>query len=250
LFWGDSHVQQLLPVVKKLHDAGELDGHGFLFATSGNCAPAEHLNFAEKGFHCDTFSSVAMARAREPDIDIVYIGSHSGWGFMKGWICPSVDGRCVDTISVDEAARRVLSELSSNVRELKSRGKRAIVGLPFPVYDKRIPDLEIHNAMFARFGWSEVATDMVPPHLRDEIGEAARSAGADLFDPRATLCNPQGCATQIDGVSIYRDAEHLAKSQVGILEENLKQVLLETHPESPPATAFSGFGGRNDRIEE
>ena len=29
-----------------------------------------------------------------------------------------------------------------------------------------------------------------------------------------------------------------------------RDAILETHPESPPVTALSSFGGRNDRIEE
>jgi hypothetical protein len=232
LFWGDSHVQQLFPVVKKLHDAGELNGHGFVFAVSAGCVPAEHLNRTDKGFHCDTFSTVAMARAREQDIDTVYMGSHSGWAFEEGSICPSVDGRCVGSISVEESVRRVLEELSNHIRELKMRGKRVIVSLPFPIYDKSIPDLEIHNAIFGRFGWSEVATDNVPPTVRDQVASVARNAGAELFDPRVSLCGAQGCTIQTNGVSIYWDTDHLAASHVGILEDNLKQVLQQNTPKA------------------
>ena len=129
------------------------------------------------------------------------------------------------SISEEETLRRFLEELSNHVRELKTRSKRVIVSLPFPIYDKSIPDLEIHNAMFGRFGFSEVASDTVPPAMRDQVAGVARNAGAELFDPRVSLCGPQGCITQVNGVSIYKDTDHLAASQVGILTDNLKQIL-------------------------
>ena len=50
------------------------------------------------------------------------------------------------------------------------------------------------------------------------------SAGADLFNPRKSLCPGQHCITQPGGVSIYKDDIHLAASQVGILEVGLRKV--------------------------
>ncbi len=225
LFWGDSHVQQIIPVVRKLHDAGELNGHGLVFAISAGCLPAEHLNHTEKGFYCDTFSTVAMSRARQQDIDTVYMGFSLEQPLQEGSLCPSVEGRCVGRISKQEALRRFLEELSHRIGELKMLGKRVIVSVPYPIYDKSIPDLEIHNAMFGRFGFSEVASDTVPRAMREQVAGVARNAGAELFDPRLSLCNPLGCLTQVNGVSIYIDTDHLATTQVGILTDNLKQVL-------------------------
>jgi hypothetical protein len=49
--------------------------------------------------------------------------------------------------------------------------------------------------------------------------------GANIFDPRKSLCPNQNCITEVDGVSIYRDGSHLAASQIGILEGDMEQML-------------------------
>jgi hypothetical protein len=94
------------------------------------------------------------------------------------------------------------------------------------MYDKSIPDLEVRNAVFGRFGLSGVATDLTSPSFRDQLLTVVESEGADVFDPRVSLCVKQSCISQVNGVSIYRDAYHIAASQIGILENNFKQVLL------------------------
>jgi hypothetical protein len=99
------------------------------------------------------------------------------------------------------------------------------VSLPFPVFNRRIPELEISNAVFGRFGLSEAAVDITSPALREEIKAAAIGAGAEIFDPRLSLCRGQDCLTQVRGISIYRDQSHIAGSQGGILESNLREVL-------------------------
>jgi peptidoglycan/LPS O-acetylase OafA/YrhL len=222
MFWGDSHVQQLYPLVRKLHDRGELGNHGVVFAIAAGCPPTEHMN--GNGFHCDSFTHFALMRAEEEDIDTVFIGFTTWWSTHE-WLCPSVDGRCVGKISTQETRQRFLEELSEHIHQLRARKKRVIVSLPFPFFDKSIPDLEIRNAVFRRFGLAGVATDGTLPSFRDQLAAVAESMGADLFDPRKSLCPDQNCITEEDGVSIYKDESHIAASQIGILESNMKQVL-------------------------
>jgi len=57
------------------------------------------------------------------------------------------------------------------------------------------------------------------------ISSRSRQRGAEIFDPRLTLCKGGECLTQVGGISIYMDDSHLAGSQVGILESNLREVL-------------------------
>lgn len=224
MFWGDSHVQQLYPLIKRIHDDGGLGGRGVVFAVSTGCPPVEHMNREDGGFHCDSFTHFAMRRAEEEDVDTVFIGFAVRWSIHEE-LCPSVDGKCVGTISLEETRRRFLGELSEHIRELKTRGKRVIVSLPFPVFDKSIPDLEIRNALFGRFGLSGVATELSFGSLREQVASVAKEAGAGVFDPRKSLCPDQRCITQVDGVSIYKDYSHIAASQVGILAGDMAQVL-------------------------
>jgi peptidoglycan/LPS O-acetylase OafA/YrhL len=224
MFWGDSHVQQLYPLIKQLHDSGKFGDLGVLMAIANGCAPAEHLNPIEKGYHCDAFSHFAKIRAEEADIDTVFVGFNTWWAVNK-FLCPSVDGQCVGTTSVEEARRRVLQELAAFIQKLSTEGKKVIISLPFPMYDKSIPDLEIRNAIFGRFGFAGVAKDITLPVMRDDISEMARSTGATIFDPRENLCDRQSCITDLNGVSIYMDDNHIAASEIHLLEDNFKQVL-------------------------
>jgi peptidoglycan/LPS O-acetylase OafA/YrhL len=225
LFWGDSHVQQLYPIVKNLYDSGALEGRGAVFAIANSCMPVEHMNDPRKGFHCDTFSTLAKSRAEMNDIDTVFIGFNTWWSYNKNGICPSVNGKCIPDAPSSEIRGMFLAGLADDIHEFRASGKNVIICLPFPDYDKSIPDLEIRNAVFARFGMVGAAVDQTLPNLRVQIADLARSFGASIFDPRKSLCRDGPCTYQIGGVSIYIDNNHIAASQIGILEDNLRQVL-------------------------
>ena len=228
MFWGDSHVQQLYPLIKKMHDAGELQGRGVLLTASNGCTPAEHFNRIQKGFHCDAFAKFALMRAEQDDVDAVFLAFNTWWATHLD-ICPSVDGTCVGKPSLEETRQLFVDELSDDIHSLRSLGKRVIVSLPFPMFDKSIPDLEIRNAVFDRFGLGGIAKDITSPAFRDQVAWVARSAGAEIFDPRESLCHDGGCITQVNGVSIYKDDSHIAASQIGILEDELRETLLVEH---------------------
>ena len=219
LFWGDSHIQQLYPIVDDLYQKGELQNYGATFAIANSCPPTEHLNGAGGGLHCDTISTIIMSRAEQPDIDTVMIGFNTYWSYNEGSLCPSVNGKCVARASDTEIRSLFLVELSDHIRRLRALGKRVIVCLPFPAYDRSVPLLEIRNAAFARFGLAGAAVDKTLPDLREQIIESAKTSNAAIFDPRASLCRNDHCINEINGVSIYTDNNHIAASQIGILED-------------------------------
>lgn len=224
MFWGDSHVEQLIPAVKAIYAEGGLNGEGVLFAIANGCLPSENLN-APGGYHCDSFAKFAMKRAEEKDIDAVFIGSNTWWYSHADTFCASVNGQCTKILSPAEIGRQFLPELADHIRILRGLGKRVIVCLPFPMYDKSIPELEMHNAVFGGFGLDGKATDFSSPVLREAIRSIAIAAGAEIFDPRAILCAEGSCITEVNGVSIYMDSHHLSASQVGILKTSLQQAI-------------------------
>lgn len=225
MFWGDSHVEQMLPTVKKLYRDGNLHHDGVLFAIANGCLPAQDLNSTGSGYHCDAFSKFALARAEKVDIAAVFIGFDTWWGTHDDSICLSVDGLCTETLTTEETERRFLPELAATIRLLRGLRKRVVVCLPFPMYDKSIPELEMRNAVFGRLGLSGRATDFTSPALREAIRSAAVDAGADVFDPRLSLCKGGNCMTEMNGVSIYIDSHHLAASASDLLKANLRNIL-------------------------
>ena len=226
LFWGDSHVQQLVPLIKNMYAEGKLQGKGAAFSIEVACPLAESMNNAsDTPYHCDTLARFAMIRARQDDIDTVFIGFNPWWAWESNSMCLSADGRCIRILSPAESIQYFLEELSRHVHDLRAAGKRVIVQVPIPIYDKSIPDLEIHNLLFGPLLGEIVASDICPSVLREQIRSVAQNAGADIFDPRQSLCKGQKCIYQIGDVSIYTDNNHIAASQIGILEANLFSTL-------------------------
>jgi peptidoglycan/LPS O-acetylase OafA/YrhL len=225
MFWGDSHVQQLYPLIQRIYDSGGLRDHGALFTVAPGCPPTEHMNRPEPGFHCDSFSHFAMMRSQEQDIDTVFI-AFSPPGTWT--LCPSVDGKCIGRISDEEMGQRFVQQLSEYIQDLKRRGKRVILSLPFPNFDKSPPDLQIRNALLRKFRIVGVAKDTIPASVRQQLAYLAERSGAEIFDPKKSLCGDRDCITEVDGVSIYKDDNHLAASQIGILQENMESTLERT----------------------
>jgi peptidoglycan/LPS O-acetylase OafA/YrhL len=233
MFWGDSHLQQLYPLIARLYERGELDGYSVLIAISPGCPPTEHLNGIGKGYHCDRFTTFAMQRAEQSDVGAVFLAFNTWWS-VDELLCPVNNDRCVARVTPAEATSRFVQELSERIHKLRSMGKRVMVSLPFPMFDKFVPQLEIRNAMFGKFGLAGVPTDRTLPSLRAQIADIA---GDDVFDPRKSLCRADGCLTEIDGVSIYMDNHHIAASQIGILENNFRQSLHALLAPLPTASA-------------
>jgi peptidoglycan/LPS O-acetylase OafA/YrhL len=224
VFWGDSHLEQFRPVLEDLQRKGQLEGREALLSIEAGCFPDKHLN-TRGGFHCDSFAKFAEMRAQLQDVDLVFLGFSTWLARWDNSTCLSEDGRCLAILSKDALRKRLVSDIADEIRTLRSSGKRVVVCLPFPIYNEKIPDVAISNALFGRFGLIRRPLDVTSPSLRDEIRTASIGAGADIFDPRATLCRGSNCLTEIDGVSIYKDESHLAFSEAHLLEDDLRQVI-------------------------
>ena len=234
MFWGDSHVQQLYPVIKEIYSERSIPNRGVVLALASGCLPDERLNNTGDGFYCDSFAKFVMMRAKEEDIDTVFVGFSTWWasGNSKRWapgdnkfFCIIADGKCGPPLSDSDLNRNFLRDFSEEIRELRALGKRVIVCLPFPIYDEPIPQLEISDAVFGKFGLSETARDITSPLLREQIKAAAVDADAEIFDPRESLCQGQRCLFEVNGVSIYKDESHLTSSGALVLTASLRRIL-------------------------
>jgi peptidoglycan/LPS O-acetylase OafA/YrhL len=223
LFWGDSHIEQLYPLLQQIQP--ELQGEGIVFALSAGCPPSEPLNNSIPGYHCDKFNHFAMQRALSSDIDTVFIAFDPWWYWDFGVACAAVESRCVKLLSPEEVQSQVIQELSVRIPALKAKGKRVIVALPFPRYNRDIPEFEIGLAIVGRHWVGADPEENSPVTFRERLQSAAREAGAEIYDPHKTLCASGSCLYQVDGVSIYKDTDHLAATRVGILKQGLLKSL-------------------------
>ena len=225
MFWGDSHAEQLYPAVKQLYSEDMLENRGFLFMIGSGCLPDENLNNGTGRYHCDAFSKFAMIRAEQGDIDTVFLGFSSLLPITDNGACTMANGVCSRWLPRSEVVPRFLTDLAGEIRVLRAHGKKVVVCLPFPIYDKSIPTVEISNAVFGRFGLSITPADRTSPELTQQIQAITVAEGATVFDPRAALCPNGQCEFQREGVSLYKDEGHLAKSQVPILADSLRRTL-------------------------
>jgi len=250
MFWGDSHVEQLYPALRDLYSQGGLADRGVLLAIENGCLPDPHLNNRGDGYHCDSFSKFAMMRAKQQDVDTVFVGFSTWWAIdeSKWWgldnntsssagvnrfFCPSIEGKCVGYLSSSDLMRTYLSDLSAEIQELRASGKKVVVCLPFPLYEQSIPQVEISNAVFAGLGLSVEPKDVTSPVFREQLRTVALNGGAAIFDPRESLCHGLSCLTAIDGVSIYKDESHLTPRGIRFLAGSMRQTLQKNEEAAP-----------------
>jgi hypothetical protein len=242
LFWGDSHLEVLQKSIARLYDQGETGGRGVLLAVTPACTPTQKIVLVRPNTNCGRLAHFILLRAEQSDVDTVFIMFSTWWAVHPHPdFCVMADGVCQHGVpSTAEGARLVLSELAQTIATLKSQGKAVIVSLPFPLYNRSIPDLEIHNVMFA---------DTLRPGrydtegFREQFRQAVLAGGGIVFDPRQVLCPGNECRYQSGGISLYRDDNHLADGQTGILEPFLAAALSAAAPAAAPGSTTAAPQG-------
>ena len=232
LFWGDSHLGVLRPLIKDLYDEDALGGRGAIFAIAAGCLPSSSMDRREAGYHCNAFSRLALARAKDRDVDTVFLAFSANWADVDGELCLSEDGRCRSRLSRQQEEDTFIADLSASVRDLRTMGKRVIITLPIPTYNLVIPSMEVNlitlGAPYRELRDAGILRKLARKDfltLRERITAVAETLGAEIYDPRQNLCDGDHCDYQRDGVSIYADDNHIALDQTGIFRESLRLAL-------------------------
>ncbi len=238
LFWGDSHVWSLRPLVHALHDENALGHRGEVYAIAAACPPSEHMNNALPGYSCGRFAKLAMERAAKPDVDTVFIAFAPWWDASDGRLCrTSGDDRCTKTLGRHEAEALLVEDMTHAVHILRAEGKKVVLQLPAPSYDVYVPRYEINEVVYGSATRLLRAAGVIRPlerndhdSLREGLLGIAHAEGATVYDPKASLCSGELCDAARDGVSLYIDDNHLANSQIGLLHDGLRDALDNVGP--------------------
>lgn len=231
LLWGDSHLAMLQSAFQRLHDQGAMGGRGALFAVSLGCTPTQGIEILGPNTNCGSLAHFTLLRAEQSDVDTVFFIFSSWWVAYPAPFCVTADGVCRRNVtSPAEIQNLVLAELGRNIAALRASGKTVIVSLPFPVYDHSIPELEIHNAMFARYGSVLQPREKNLDDYRERLRQTVLAQGGLLFDPREDLCAGNECIYQSAGVSLYLDDSHLAASTTKVLDRALAAAIAKAPP--------------------
>jgi peptidoglycan/LPS O-acetylase OafA/YrhL len=220
LFFGDSHMAQYLPRVRRIALERSRAVRTVRYMTSYGCAALPGID--RPGRNCSDFVDHAFDIARRPEVDTVVIGT-SWMGYLsrtdyyrKG---EQYDGGAPLNPLAPEA-HWVLDGFEARLRDLRTAGKRVVIILsalrgeefnPLEMvtqdgfdYRLRVPPAVPHS----------VVTDR-NRQMDDWLRQMADRIGATVVDPLSVFCTQQSCPTVDDtGAPLLKDESHLRSSVV------------------------------------
>ncbi|MFZ1903979.1 MAG: acyltransferase family protein [Steroidobacteraceae bacterium] len=244
LFIGDSHMQQYWPRITAVVAAHPDSARSVLFAAYAGCPILPSMNSLRQPRRCDAFFAAAARQALQPRVDTVVFGAfwelyllgEYSLGGHQGVYSPQdpLRGR----LGLDSHDTRVaFAEFEQLVAGLVASGRRVFIVLSNPTspeFDPRwlVPDrVRFSPRAPLRFGADPRSVDVtafeafVAP-LMNRLRDIAARSGAQVLDPRSTLCADMRCpAVGTDGMPLYIDSNHLraayARERAGFLDRTV-----------------------------
>ncbi|CAN5213553.1 acyltransferase family protein [soil metagenome] len=226
LIIGDSHAQQLAPRLSQLFESRP---GGVTLVTRGGCPVLPDVSLAAAGNDCAERTRAAFdyAMAR-PWRRVVIAAFWSGYvepypetGALQRKLCFAGPEGC-RTPGEDQAylaqVDAAVDRLEIELQRLKQAGRRTTLVLAVP-YDFANDPRKLYAGTFAArspVGPVAIARDRLTGpqrRLRDRLVAVARRAGADVVDPRDTMCGVT-CPSTADGRVIYMDNNHIRASMI------------------------------------
>jgi peptidoglycan/LPS O-acetylase OafA/YrhL len=244
LFIGDSHLQQYWPRVRWLVDAHPHVARSALFATYTACVPLPGVESLRQPRDCDGFVAYATGLALREDVDTVVFGAFWEVYLLGEYATDHRQGvfsssdRLRMPLQLDSPATRLAFErFERTIARMVASGRRVFIVLSNPTS----PRLDPASRIPARLRLSLHVPDDLPVDraavdaadfeafvapVMDRLREIAARAGADVLDPRSTLCAGMSCpAIGPDGLPLYVDSNHTraswARRAASFLDETL-----------------------------
>jgi hypothetical protein len=217
IFFGDSHMQQLLPRVDQVVREPKAPRRTVLIRTKGGCAPLPGIE--RRGYDCDDYVDETFRLAQRAEVDTLVIAA-SWKGFLsRRDYYRADDDDFTDPLRLPDA-KWVWTGFEARLRQLVKQGKRVAIILSTPrgnVFDPR--------TMLVRDGIDFEAR--IPPRVdvravdRDtaDVDGALRAlaarVGAEAVDPTPWVCGTRWCPTvDENGKPYFKDDTHLRASFV------------------------------------
>jgi peptidoglycan/LPS O-acetylase OafA/YrhL len=251
LFIGDSHMQQYWPRVTYLVHTYPDKARSVLFMGYAGCPILPGVNSLRQPRDCDSFFTYATAQAFQPQIDTVVFGAFWELYLLGEFSLEEHQG----IYSTQDLLRRqlrldsrgtqiALEQFERQLVKLVSSGRRVFIVLSNPTSPQFDPPALVPSRVRLSLGRPGVFAanpgryvDAAPfeafvAPLMNRLREVAVRAGAQVIDPRSTLCAGMMCpAVAADGTPLFIDSNHLrasfAREQASFLDETL--LLPETH---------------------
>lgn len=246
LFWGDSEVEQLFPLLSNLAHDGSLSGRKIIAVTSGGCLPVLGLNRVDAGFDCDAFNRRVIERAVQPDIDTVVLG-----GAVYAWSAlRRTEPGYIGFNNPDEFFDFLGQSLHSELKLLADSGKKIVILMPFPSYPVSIPDYLNKKIMFGQEPTLRLTRREHLQRVAEFAGVwqgAAAAVNATVVDPSEVLCPLNECVYRRGLVALYIDGAHFGADAAKSMRPLLLEALLDGNTKPRPRPSPEPLAKRDAR---
>jgi peptidoglycan/LPS O-acetylase OafA/YrhL len=232
---GDSHASAMSPGVRAL---AQSSGFAFMELTKSSCPFLKGVTrpvprYPQHGQECVRFNEQVMRKLIDtPAIEVVVIGGFWSNGLGKA------EGAYTAVADHGEPPAKALRQgLSAAVEQLARAGKRVVLLGDVPFFNfapiKRVAscdnalraelnDVDPHSRACEFASWEELSDDGEAHRV---VQDVARQWSATYFDPKAALCDQDGCRFADQGRMLYVDRQHLSSKGALRAADALKAVL-------------------------
>jgi peptidoglycan/LPS O-acetylase OafA/YrhL len=218
--WGDSHAEQLYPALVALNAEGRLGGRSVVMMTHNGCLPIRGIDQVASRRGCGAFNQRTFARVQAAEIEQIVLVAFWNPYFVERICRVTAGGACLPFATESAALDAAREQLTADLRLLGERGKRVSLVLPVPSYSRNVAT---HLAELAWFGGELELGLTRDGHERGAarvlamLRSLAGLPGVTLLDPAEPLCPNGQCLIQRDGVTLYRDNNHLTSEASRLL---------------------------------
>ena len=244
VFIGDSHMEQYWPRVQRVIDTYPDLARSAVFATYLGCPPLPGVRNPWPDTDCSGRFDYALKQAYQPDVDTVVFGAFWEYYFLGEYSPESLAARVYGVPAISRAPLRLdsratqlaLGQFERTISGLVSSGRRVFIVLSNPTsprFDPHFPP----QLRFARHLPASLprgtmpVIDAVPfeafiAPLMMRLRDIAARSGAQVLDPRSTLCEAMACPSgDADELPLYLDSHHLnganARNRATFLDQTL-----------------------------
>lgn len=249
LVWGDSFAMHLAPGL-----AANDNGLGIVQATKSACGPILGLALlndrhpASWAQSCISFNnSVFKFLGETASIRYVVLSSPFGY-FTEGSAGSLLTASGRGNPSLDNAS----AALRATVQKIMAVGKKVVLVAP-PPFNSRFDSFHcVERAsmkLFTTGAPKDCKIDLpkfqtADASVSEMLSRMEAQLGAYVVRPQSELCDEKDCATQINGMPIYRDAGHLSYEGSKIVFDRLAASGKLQFMETKGGVAKTSFGAR------
>ncbi|MBD1169000.1 acyltransferase [Pelagibacterales bacterium SAG-MED08] len=218
VLWGDSHLNQLAPVINKIANEKNL---GFKELSVPGCLPIINTSRNDKqGWNCSIHNDKIFNYILE-DNGIKNIIFHAYWNFYvdKKGVNSSVDA------SVDEI-------IINQFKRLSEKNKKIFIILGVPNYSRNPKKYIFRKKLFNKeiksiknITYINLKYHFDKNKENQKIFNNLKLDNLYIYDPASNLCDEIKCYSILKNRPIYRDGTHISKKESFLLYNDLNQFL-------------------------